>query len=212
MNTESPSRFNPHNRKKVHIPFMDVDDLAYNRQDPKFVASITDMMQVPSSITINGNSSTSNQRIQPQNVYYNNFEPTNFHMDVPEKLTINQADEVLNARESQYSSTNSLAKEAEASSRNNTTVTPPSTPTKVNFDEDLFTGRTPQMAEDLFNRMKTRRSSIEVDLHTEIRNLRDRVNNLEHNCQVNTRSAKVFYSILIGYCLMKTFGWFVRAN
>ena len=41
MNTESPSSFNPHNRKKVHIPFMDVDDLAYNRQDPKFVASIS---------------------------------------------------------------------------------------------------------------------------------------------------------------------------
>lgn len=44
------------------------------------------MMQVPSSITISGNSS-SNQRVQPQNIYYNNFEPTKFHMDIPEKLT-----------------------------------------------------------------------------------------------------------------------------
>lgn len=41
MNTESPSRFNEHDRKKVHIPFMDVDDLSFNRQDPKFVASIS---------------------------------------------------------------------------------------------------------------------------------------------------------------------------
>jgi len=33
---DSPSNF----RKKVHIPFMDIDDLAFNRQDPKYVASI----------------------------------------------------------------------------------------------------------------------------------------------------------------------------
>ena len=34
---DSPSSF----RKKVHIPFMDIDDLPYNRQDPKYVASIS---------------------------------------------------------------------------------------------------------------------------------------------------------------------------
>lgn len=60
--------------------------------------------------------------------------------------------------------------------------------------------------------MKPRRSSIEVDLHTEIRNLRDRINNLEHECQVNTRSCKIFYGIMFSYCLMKTFSWLVKSN
>ncbi len=60
--------------------------------------------------------------------------------------------------------------------------------------------------------MKPRRSSIEVDLHTEIRNLRDRVNNLEHECQVNSRSCKVFYTLLCGYGLIKVFKWLIGSN
>ena len=60
--------------------------------------------------------------------------------------------------------------------------------------------------------MKPRRSSIEIDLNTEIRNLRDRINNLEHECQVNTRSCKVFYSLACGYFLIKTFAWLIKSN
>jgi hypothetical protein len=58
--------------------------------------------------------------------------------------------------------------------------------------------------------MKPRRSSIEADLHAEIRILRDKLNYLEHECQVNTRSCRVFYGILFGYVLLKTFSWLVK--
>jgi len=46
--------------------------------------------------------------------------------------------------------------------------------------------------------MRPRRSSLEMDLQAEIRTLRDRLNNLEHNLEVNTRSSKVLYAILCG--------------
>lgn len=60
--------------------------------------------------------------------------------------------------------------------------------------------------------MKPRRSSIEVDLHAEIRILRDKINYLEHECQINSRSTKVFYAVLCGYALLKTFSWLVNAK
>jgi hypothetical protein len=58
--------------------------------------------------------------------------------------------------------------------------------------------------------MRPRRSSLEMDLQAEIRTLRDRLNNLEHNLEVNTRSSKVLYAILCGYVLMKTFKWLIN--
>lgn len=209
MISDSPSNF----RKKVPVSYMDVDDLPFNRQDPKFVATITNMMQVPSSITIGNNSS--GQSTRSQSFYSNPSEQSNFQMDIPDRLTINQADEILTTRESQYSSTNSLSTNNNETSNYNlkegqTTVTPPSTPTKHNYEDEIFTGKTPQIAEDLFKRMKPRRSSIEVDLHTEIRNLRDRINTLEHDCQVNTRSSKVIYALICGYMFIKTFSWLVN--
>ena len=101
-----------------------------------------------------------------------------------------------------------------------TTVTPPSTPTKITFLESNMMleknreqqpfSKTPQIAADLFNRMRPRRSSIEVDLHAEIRILRDKINYLEHECQVNSRSCKIFYAILFGYAFLKSFSWLVN--
>lgn len=98
---------------------------------------------------------------------------------------------------------------------NNTTATPPSTPTKLNFmdthlgDEDKFS-KTPQIAADLFNRMRPRRSSLEADLQQEIRILRDKISSLEQECQTNSNSCKVFYAILCGYVLLKTFSWLLN--
>ena len=93
-----------------------------------------------------------------------------------------------------------------------TTATPPSTPTKVTFLDNMDNefSKTPQIAADLFNRMRPRRSSIEVDLHAEIRILRDKINYLEHECQVNTRSCRFFYALLFGYAILKTFSWLVN--
>jgi hypothetical protein len=98
-----------------------------------------------------------------------------------------------------------------------TTATPPSTPTKITFLESNMDaaataefGKTPQIAADLFNRMRPRRSSIEVDLHAEIRILRDKINYLEHECQVNSRSCKFIYAILFGYAFLKSFSWLVN--
>ena len=65
----------------------------------------------------------------------------------------------------------------------------------------------------VFNsRMKPRRSSIEVDLHAEIRILRDKINYLEHECQVNSRSCKLFYTIVCGYVLLKTVTWLLNGK
>jgi hypothetical protein len=58
--------------------------------------------------------------------------------------------------------------------------------------------------------MRPRRSSIEVDLHAEVRLLRDRLNNLEHETQINTNSNRFFYALLVGYALIKTFSWLVN--
>lgn len=94
-----------------------------------------------------------------------------------------------------------------------TTTTPPSTPTKMTFldaNMDNEFSKTPQVSADLFNRMKPRRSSIEVDLHAEIRILRDKINYLEHECQVNSRSCRIFYVILFGYVFVKSFSWLVN--
>lgn len=52
-----------------------------------------------------------------------------------------------------------------------------------------------------------RRSSIEIDLQEEIRMLRDKINYLENECQINSRSCRFFYAILCGYVLIKTFSW-----
>lgn len=60
--------------------------------------------------------------------------------------------------------------------------------------------------------MKPRRSSIEVDLHAEIRILRDKINYLEHECQVNSRSCKLFYTIVCGYVLLKTVTWLLNGK
>lgn len=68
------------------------------------------------------------------------------------------ADEILTTRESQYSSTNSLSTNNNESNYNlkdgqQPTVTPPSTPTKMQLTEDdIFTGRTPAISADLFQR------------------------------------------------------------
>ena len=94
-------------RKKIHIPFCDVDDLAFkNRHDPNFIASISkfeiffflffyktfylccnqnfystaNLMQVPSTITVNNGN-------MPNRNNYNYFENPSFPMDIPEKLT-----------------------------------------------------------------------------------------------------------------------------
>jgi len=66
------------------------------------------------------------------------------------------ADDILTSRESQYSSTNSLSTNNQEFSNHNLkdthqATTPPSTPTKY-IDEEIFTGKTPQIAQDLFNR------------------------------------------------------------
>lgn len=211
---DSPSNF----RKKIHVPMTDIDDIPFNKQDPKFVAQMTNMMQVPQSITLTNGHSNSNQSSRSQSFYSNPTENIHFQMDIPDKLTVNQADEILTTRESQYSSTNSLSTNNNESNYNlkdgqQPTVTPPSTPTKVQYTEDdIFTGRTPAISADLFQRMRPRRSSIEIDLHSEIRNLRDRVNSLEHESQVNSTSCKFFYAIICSYCLMKTFSWLVKSK
>ena len=58
--------------------------------------------------------------------------------------------------------------------------------------------------------MRPRRSSLEVDLNTEIRLLRDKINSLEHECQINTQANRVFYIILCGYVLVKAFSWLLK--
>lgn len=98
-------------KKNVHIPFLDVDDLAFkNRHDPNFVASISifcccllqkllvpflykmkiikaNMMQVPATITLTNGSSKLPSR--QANIY---AEISSFPMDIPEKLTgLNQS-------------------------------------------------------------------------------------------------------------------------
>ncbi len=60
--------------------------------------------------------------------------------------------------------------------------------------------------------MKPRRTSMEIDLQTEMRNLRDKINSLEHECQVNTRSSKFFYTIIFGYCIIKTVSWLIKSK
>ena len=64
-----------------------------------------------------------------------------------------KGDQIVDSRESQYSSTTSLStKENEFNFKDaNTTATPPSTPTKLTFEEEKFS-KTPQIAEDLFKR------------------------------------------------------------
>ncbi len=93
--------------------------------------------------------------------------------------------------------------------------------------DDGHLPKTPQISEELFNklvlkldnslllihfvfRMRPRRSSIEVDLNSEIRQLRDKINRLEHECQINTQTNRVFYVILCGYVLVKTFSWLLK--
>lgn len=58
--------------------------------------------------------------------------------------------------------------------------------------------------------MRPRRSSLDIDLQAEIRILRDRLNNLEHNLEVNSRSVKMMYAVLCGYVLVKTFSWLIK--
>ena len=200
--------------KQYHIPITDVDDLPFkNRQDPQFIANITNLMQVPSSITLSNGTPNNNHR---NHHHVNNyFDNATFPMDVPEKLTV-YADGILKSRHGTDSppvSNDSMFEELKDNDMHDTTNTPPSTPTKVTFLEQNMENefsKTPQIAADLFNRMRPRRSSIEVDLHAEIRILRDKINNLEHECQVNTRSCRVFYAVLFGYAFLKTFSWLVN--
>lgn len=58
--------------------------------------------------------------------------------------------------------------------------------------------------------MRPRRSSLELDLQAEIRILRDRLGNLEHNLEVNSRSVKLLYAVVCGYVLVKTFTWLIN--
>jgi hypothetical protein len=37
MMNDSPSNF----RKKIHVPMTDIDDIPFNKQDPKFVAQMS---------------------------------------------------------------------------------------------------------------------------------------------------------------------------
>lgn len=242
--TSSPSHFNGGERrkKKVHIPFLDVDDLAYKtrQHDPTFIASITNLMQVPATITLtNGNSNNpSSQNGGRVNMGPSMFMIPNSHsgtsgsdyslnghmnyaasnMDIPDKLT---ADTILNNRNDQYGNGyyNNYVDQNGASNGVDTadedTFTPPSTPTKysayLNSQVSMqLDGKTPQVAAELFKRMKPRRSSIEVDLHAEIRILRDKINILEHECQLNSRNCKIFYTFICGYVLVKTLSWLVR--
>lgn len=211
-------------RKRVHIPFCDVDDLAFkNRHDPNFIANITKIMQVPATITLNSDSNNGSNRMG-SGVF--NDVNSSYPMDIPEKLT---ADGIITSRadlaslydtsgydeNNEYHNHNGV--HAHEDGMNDTTATPPSTPTRaaaaaaaaagIHIDE---TGRTPQIAADLYKRMRPRRTSIEADLHSEIRILRDKINNLEHECQVNTRSCRIFYALLCGYILLKSFSWLIN--
>ncbi len=58
--------------------------------------------------------------------------------------------------------------------------------------------------------MKPRRQSIELDLNTEVRLLRDRLNRLEHECQMNAQTNKVFYIVFCGYLFVKTMTWLLN--
>ncbi|CAF0798196.1 unnamed protein product [Brachionus calyciflorus] len=187
-------------RKTMHIPISDVDDLPFkNRNDPQFIAKITNLMQVPTSITLDDRNRTKNMPTYIPDQYP-------FAMDIPEKLT---ADDILNGRPESASSP------FVADESHDTTVTPPSTPTKgltieQQAEEIDNLSKTPQISAVLYQKMRPRRSSIEVDLHQEIRMLRDRLNYLENECQVNSRSCKLFYAILCGYVLLKTFSWLIN--
>lgn len=97
--------FGVEQRKKIHIPLHDVDDLAFkNRHDPNFVASISNLdiiflwifetilipyynmmfianiMQVPATITLNNGSAGPRPG-------YSHFNEKKYAMDIPEKLT-----------------------------------------------------------------------------------------------------------------------------
>jgi len=205
-------KLNVHKRKPMHVPIFDVDDISFkSSQDSQFITSINNMMQVPPSITLD-NGHNSEQQTNERDSRTNGFS-----MDLPEKLTsdifaMNHPD-----IDSSFTSSNSFSdrhKGSEYSLRNNTTTTPPSSPTKYSYmnhcDDAEKLCKTPQISADLFARMRPRRSSLEVDLHEEVRILRDKINSLENECQINTRSCRLFYAILCGYLLVKSFSWFVK--
>lgn len=183
-------------KKKHHIPFLDVDDLAYKsrQHDPSFIASITNIMQVPTTITLNnGNSSQHLGQRSHSNNYY--VENATFAMEMPDKLTI-LADNISKSsradnQDSAYSPNDSMlermkendfASNGNLNDTNHATATPPSTPTRTSFRENIIfdenLSKTPQIAADLYQRMRPRRSSLEMDLQAEIRTLRDRLNHL----------------------------------
>lgn len=109
---ETASALNDMQRKPVHIPYLDVDDLAYTtrQHDPKFIASISEwkishlervflllfiiyflkanIMQVPQTITLNNgsNNASSNHRNPPSNYFTDN---ATFPMELPDRLTGN---------------------------------------------------------------------------------------------------------------------------
>ncbi|RMZ93448.1 hypothetical protein BpHYR1_021893, partial [Brachionus plicatilis] len=158
-------------RKGFHIPISDVDDLAFkNRHDPKFIAQITNMMQVPPTISLKNDST---QRSKHGHTFTAN---RHFSMEVPDKLTGRElltecmvTDENLNVR---YDSS---SQDGEANEDvHNVTATPPSTPTKE-LNENETQLKTPQISSDFIKKIRPRRSSIEVDLHEEIRMLRDKI-------------------------------------
>jgi hypothetical protein len=99
---------------------------------------------------------------------------------------------------------------------NSLTSTPSKSPNANNsflsrsFLDEGKLSKTPQISADLYNRMRPRRSSLEVDLNTEVRLLRDKINHLEHECQINTQTNRVFYVIFCGYVLVKTFSWLLN--
>jgi len=166
---------------------------------------------------VSNNNNNNNGTQLPNNMFADNI---HFQMDVPEKLTV-FTDGIIKSRQDldrHHQAYNDFSiEDSKDSDTHNTTVTPPSTPTKMtyldsNFDDELKLSKTPQIAADLFNRMRPRRSSLEVDLHTEIRMLRDKINNLEHECQVNTRSCKIFYAVICGYVVLKTFSWLLNSK
>ena len=60
--------------------------------------------------------------------------------------------------------------------------------------------------------MRPKRTSLDIDLQSEIRSLRDKIHILEHECQVNSRSCKVFYAVICGYVILKTFSWLLNTK
>jgi len=199
-------------RKKVHIPFCDVDDLAFrNRHDPTFVAKITNLMQVPSSITLTSGTTTMKTDIVKGNTSNYDTDPL-FPMDVPDRLTVETGD-ILRDRDDELSHLNNqdFAFSNEFANEMMTPQQDHSINENVMDDEKL--SKTPVVPIEIYKRFqKPRRTSLELDLQSEIRLLRDRVNRLEHECQINTQSNRVFYAVICGYIIVKTFSWLLKSD